>query len=328
MGTKDEILNGGAVAGPQGRTGTRQEAASGAGGTNPLGDEAQEARLRSMGTDVRIPEARPETYAEMYRRLNPHGLPTAAEEERERRERTLASIGDGISALSNLFFTTRYAPNMYDPRNSQYAAVSDRWARLKKEREENRRRYVDGYMRALSLDNMQAIRRQKAEAAGKSAGLADELTRERINGQRANNEFYSARADRERAAADNAPGLEAAKTDAQKAAAEQRRMAGQAAVTRAGKSGGSGRGARTSGSVGEFNAWDRDGRQHRFRTAKAAEQFSREQGTWKDNYSTSTSRQTGSDGRPVGLGTTRTSVHGGHSVNPKKSAKSRFSIHQ
>ena len=37
-----------------------------------------------------------------------------AEEKKHRRNKIFAAIGDGVSALSNLFFTTQYAPNMYN----------------------------------------------------------------------------------------------------------------------------------------------------------------------------------------------------------------------
>lgn len=62
------------------------------------------------------------SYEEMFRQLYPYKPPTHEELEKERkkqrREQIFAAIGDGISALSNLYFTTQYAPNMYSGRNT------------------------------------------------------------------------------------------------------------------------------------------------------------------------------------------------------------------
>lgn len=116
-----------------------------------------------------LPSDKPLSYAEMYRQMNPYAMPTQeqleAERKKEKRERLFAAIGDGISALSNLYFTNQYAPNMYDSKNSMSSDVDDRWTQLRKEREENRRRYVDGYIKAMQADDLQAVRQQNANVA-------------------------------------------------------------------------------------------------------------------------------------------------------------------
>lgn len=67
------------------------------------------------------------------------------EKERKKRKRDAIfnSIGDGIQALSNLYFTTRYAPNSYDPANSLSARARARWDKLDKERESDRDKYFN-----------------------------------------------------------------------------------------------------------------------------------------------------------------------------------------
>lgn len=96
------------------------------------------------------------SYAELYEAMNPNKPETAEErakrEKREKREAVLAAVGDGISALSNLFFTTQYAPNAYDASKGMSAKAKERWDRLRMEREANRRAYSDGYLRALAMD--------------------------------------------------------------------------------------------------------------------------------------------------------------------------------
>lgn len=121
--------------------------------------KAKAAALQQPAPAQEAQVAQPERlgYAEMYRRLSPFVPPTAEELEqerrREKREKLFASIGDGISALSNLFFTTQYAPNRFDAQSSQAAKVNDRWEKLRAERAANMRAYTDGLMRAQAMDD-------------------------------------------------------------------------------------------------------------------------------------------------------------------------------
>lgn len=110
------------------------------------------------------------SYADMFAAMEPYKEPTKEELEKERkkekRERLFAAIGDGISALSNLFFTTQYAPNMYDPnKETNSEKVENYWTNLRKEREANRRRYVEGYLKAKQADDLHAIQQQNADVA-------------------------------------------------------------------------------------------------------------------------------------------------------------------
>ena len=96
------------------------------------------------------------SYVEMFQKMSPYKPPTEEELEKERkkekREKIFAAIGDGIAALSNLFFTTQGAPNAYDSKNSLSAKAQERWDKLKKERDENSRYYTAAYMQAMKND--------------------------------------------------------------------------------------------------------------------------------------------------------------------------------
>ncbi|WP_300502249.1 hypothetical protein [uncultured Duncaniella sp.] len=96
------------------------------------------------------------SYVQMYEMLNPNKPETAEErakrEKREKSEAAIAAVGDTISALSNLWFTSQYAPNAYDPSKGMSATTKARWDKLRQEREARRREYADGYMRALAMD--------------------------------------------------------------------------------------------------------------------------------------------------------------------------------
>lgn len=97
------------------------------------------------------------SYEEMFRQLNPYKPPTQEELEKERkkqrREQIFAAIGDGISALSNLYFTTQYAPNMYSGRNTASQRVKDRWDKLAADRNANMTAYINGLMKARQADD-------------------------------------------------------------------------------------------------------------------------------------------------------------------------------
>lgn len=115
----------------------------------PAGAEAPEA-----------PQPKKMSYFDMFQRMSPYKPPTAEELEnarkKEKRDKVFAAIGDGIAALSNLYFTTKGAPNAFDPRNSLSAKARERWDKLNKEREENARYYMQEAMKAQALDDDRA----------------------------------------------------------------------------------------------------------------------------------------------------------------------------
>lgn len=284
-------------------------------------------------------------YADMFAAMEPYKEPTKEELEKERkkekRERLFAAIGDGISALSNLFFTTQYAPNMYDPnKETNSERVENYWTNLRKEREANRRRYVDGYIKAKQADDLHAIQQQNADVAAEWK-KADTERKNAI--AKAQGEVLAARAAKDQSAADLAakkleylmagwPEEQAKKqaeidllkakkkqADAQtnnaNAAADEHRRRGTSSWVSSSKSGGrSGGKSGVSKSGGEYIAYDKDGNVRHFKQKGAAEQFAREQGTWQTDYSNSTSTK-------YGITTTTRRPNGGHSVRPKVPAK-------
>lgn len=96
-------------------------------------------------------------YVEMFKQMEPYRTPTPEEVEKQRkrqkRDEIFAAIGDGISALSNLYFTSKGAPNAYNPQNSMSAKTRERWEKIRNEREANRARYMNGYMKAMQADD-------------------------------------------------------------------------------------------------------------------------------------------------------------------------------
>lgn len=105
------------------------------------------------------------SYVDMYKLLNPYQPPTQEELEKERkkekREKMFAAIGDTISALSNLYFTTQYAPNMYKHENSQSDKVKSKWDKLREDRDAQMNAYIKNLMAAQQADDENAENERK-----------------------------------------------------------------------------------------------------------------------------------------------------------------------
>lgn len=139
------------------------------------------------------------SYVELFQQLSPYKPPTPEELERERkkqkREAIFSAIGEGISALSNLYFTSQYAPNAFDPSKGMAATTKKRFDQLKKEREANQREYMSGYMRAMQMD---------ADAARDERNWSHTIEREKITDKwrQAAEDRAQAKADRDAKLAD------------------------------------------------------------------------------------------------------------------------------
>lgn len=96
--------------------------------------------------------------AELMERTSPYKPPTPEELEKERkrqkRQSMWAAIGDGVSALANLYFTSKGAPNSYNPQTSMSAKLKEQFDKIDAERKANTARYQEAYMRAKQYDNM------------------------------------------------------------------------------------------------------------------------------------------------------------------------------
>jgi len=102
-------------------------------------------------------KSKAESYEDIINRVLGDKKPQTEEEKkkeakRRRREAIINAVGDGVSALANLYFTTRYAPNAYDPKNSLSAKAKERWDKLDNDRKENEENYLNAYLKAVKAD--------------------------------------------------------------------------------------------------------------------------------------------------------------------------------
>ena len=102
------------------------------------------------------PQPKQLSYADMYKMLNPEREETAEQRaNREKKERTkarIAALGDGLRALSNIYFSTKGAKVVHNPESDMTKVVNKRKEYMDAQREKNRAAWLTGYQRALALD--------------------------------------------------------------------------------------------------------------------------------------------------------------------------------
>lgn len=102
------------------------------------------------------PQPKQLSYADMYKILNPEQEETAEQKERrEKKERTkarIAAIGDGLRALSNIYFSTKGAKVVHNPESDMTKVANKRKEYMDAQRERNRAAWLAGYQRAMALD--------------------------------------------------------------------------------------------------------------------------------------------------------------------------------
>lgn len=272
-------------------------------------------------------------------------------EKREKSKRVIAAVGDGIRALSNLYFTSQYAPNMYNPDDTQLAKVDARQEKLKAEREANRDKYLNYSLKIGDLENDRAKTVREMEAQAEKLRLA----REKANREQEEHQWLSdlqpdkkreqtAKADAadsiakaKKAEADNAPALQKAKVDTEQERGRTERtkqnvnsatakLRGAQTVESGAKAANQRAGAtahyaaaRASdrSNVSEFSAYDSKGREHKFRTKDAADAYAKQHGTFKEeNKTEKTTTMSKVRGRTSSQTSTKTSSGGGYSQKP------------
>lgn len=294
--------------------------------TPALSPEQQQRVDATAGTDRQIKtikdwmdaeENRPETPEQRKKR-----------ERREKSKRIIAAVSDGISALSNLFFTTQYAPNMYNhEKGSMTTSVGERLDQLKAERDKKRDQYLNFSLKLGDLENQRAAtlreleaqqERQKlarekaqreAEAHGWLAALQPDKQREQKGkADRAEQEAIVAQAE-----AEAAPDLQQAKLATERA--RKGSLDASAANSRASAA------AHNRSNVSEFSAWDEHGHEHKFRTKDAAEAYAKQHGTWQEVDETETTDTSRTVGSRTSKSTSTKTKKGGHAGKPSPTGK-------
>lgn len=119
-------------------------------------DEEDKPSVPIVKKEEPKPQPKQLSYADMYKILNPEHQETAEQRaNREKKERTkarIAALGDGLRALSNIYFATKGAKVVHNPESDMTKAVNKRKEYMDAQREKNRASWLAGYQRALALD--------------------------------------------------------------------------------------------------------------------------------------------------------------------------------
>lgn len=272
-------------------------------------------------------------------------------EKREKSKRIIAAVGDGIRALSNLYFTSQYAPNMYNPDDTQLAKVDARQEKLKAEREANRDKYLNYSLRIGDLENDRAktvremeaqaerlrLAREKADREQEEHNWLADLQPDKKREQTAKADAADSVAKTKKVEADNADAIQKAKlnTEKERGATERTKQAVNSATANLRGAQVVESGARTANqragaaahyaaarasdrsNVSEFSAYDSKGREHKFRTKDAADAYAKQHGTFKEeNKTEKTTTMSKVRGRTSSRVSTKTSSGGGYSQKP------------
>ena len=120
-------------------------------------------------------------YADMMTKLqDPTPTPEEleAERKRERRKAIFNAIGDGVSSLANLYFTTKGAPNSYNPADNMTRKQLDRYEKMLDDRKKDQEQYFNQYLRLSQLDENANWRKQQTEYQKQRDQLADQRYKE------------------------------------------------------------------------------------------------------------------------------------------------------
>lgn len=102
------------------------------------------------------PQPKQLSYVDIYEMLNPKHEETPEQRaNREKKERTkarIAALGDGLRALSNIYFSTKGAKVIHNPESDMTKVVNKRKEYMDAQREKNRAAWLTGYQRAMALD--------------------------------------------------------------------------------------------------------------------------------------------------------------------------------
>lgn len=216
---------------------------------------------------------RPETEEERKRRMR-----------RERSSKIMAGVTDGIRALSNLYYTTQYAPNAYDHRrDSAMTPLQEKLEALRRERKEAGDRYYNYVMQAGALENerdkaMQAEkeRQQRMNIANEEHQWEKDLQPGRVRKVNSDADAAGYRAQAEGVKSYYAPLQQQAdlalKGEKENTEKKRQKVLDSQVVLNGARTGEAHAKAGAAGrsNAKEYIAWDRNGRPHYYSSREAA----------------------------------------------------------
>lgn len=274
-----------------------------------------ESPTPATGTESQQPRM---SYEDLYKKLYGEQEEDAKkQEERLKRQKRISALGDGIAALSNLFFATKGAPNMFDANNSASSRARVRYDNFMKQRNADRKLYVNGLMNAIQADADNAHRERTWQ---RQLGL-DQEARDRY---KAEQEAKKAKETRDKELHDLNVKYHQGKVDEQGYKAKKAKIEADYAARKEeseiAKNNADAAASERSNRL-EYSAWDEDGNEEKFKEKDAADQFAIQHGTYSEaSQSKTTVKDFGRD-KPV---ITKQEVPAGFPRRVEKKAKTDY----
>lgn len=123
----------------------------------------------------------------------------AKEQKKYRRNQIINAIGEGLTALSNLFFTTQYAPNMYNAKNNSVDRTQVRYDKMMSDNKSNALSYINTIMGARQADDAAARDKRNWERQLERDRIADERYQANIDYRAGRDRIADERYDAEQA---------------------------------------------------------------------------------------------------------------------------------
>lgn len=226
------------------------------------------------------------------------------EEKRKKRDKLIGGIGDALSSVANLYYTTQGAPNMYDPKRSLSEAAKTKWDEIAENNEK-----IGKERLAYMIKQYELLKGKRKEKEAKEAADAKlELLKEQMEGKMGLDEkklaaamdYQKGRLANEKERNDNNKERNSVNKELSQARLEEQKrhnriaegqgatrnaIARQNANTRAANSGSGG------GERGDYEWQDSEGNIHYAKSATAQERNARANGTWKNGSTTTQSEE-------------------------------------
>lgn len=274
----------------------------------PTAEEPADKSTRTTAFDESIRQIQ----AEIDRRAPETEELRKKRERMERSKKVIGAVSDGLRALSNLFFTAKGAPSMYDP-NSSMSKLAEKKAKEAEAKREagdkerlamlerlgNMKLERDKFnMTADELKQRMKLANEKAQREQQQQEWLEELQPDKVREQKGKADKAGADAKTAQTNAKYADKIANAKLNnlnKQGKVYDSQVVKNNAQAEAAGRS-----------NSKEFVAYDEDGNAHYFSTSSAAESFARQNGTWQDQSRTLT--ETDKTEEPGLGGTTKTTT--------------------
>jgi hypothetical protein len=296
-------------------------------GLNPTAE--QKATAMMLVNPALTTPAQPEapkqmTYTELHKELYKPMTPEekAAQQKRQRNRQIINAVGDGISALANLYYTNKSGVNAYDPSTSLTKAAKERYDKLLAQQREDEEKYKEMAYRSGAADIEMAYRRAKD---AKEQANADRTYNLALTQFRHKKDLEDAKTARDNALAELDIQLKIGKITEQEYRNQKAEIEAQYAdgVQRSIIYRNNAAGANSDrGNRGEYVAYDKDGTPHYFKSKDAADQHAMREGTYvsvyEDQHTTSEIPHPWAPNETIERTTTTKKKVGGYSKKPNK----------